>query len=135
MTIEHIAKNGQRWKFPIDCTPYQAKLLRRMLYAMRSVGSREGLTLTYLENAQDNDVFLADAENTILQALEDWGRGSATATDVLGFGLSNYSGGGIERRTAANTDTTAGASTVVDLPAVQEPVEERGPFYWERDNF
>lgn len=119
----------------MDCTPYQAVLLRRMLSAIRSVGSREGLTLSYLANAAENDAFLAAAENAVLEALKDWADAFTNATDVAGFNVPDNTGKVEVRRTEANTDTTAPTSTGAENIPTEEPVEEREPYYWERDNF
>lgn len=135
MTIEHTARNGKAWRISVDCTPYQAVLLRRMLSAIHAVGSREGLTLSYLANAEENDVFLTNAETAVLQALKDWAEATTNATGVLGFHLPNDTGKVEAKRTEANTDATVPTSTgAEDLPA-EEPTEEREPYYWERDNF
>ena len=119
----------------MDCTPYQAVLLRRMLSAIRSVGSREGSTLSYLANAAENDAFLAAAENAVLEALKDWADAFTNATDVAGFNVPDNTGKVEVRRTEANTDTTAPTSTGAENITTEEPVEEREPYYWERDNF
>ena len=79
MTIRHTDRTGHPWTFEIDCTPIQGRMFERLLSCVRNIGSREELTLSYLERFEENTAFRDGMENAILSALRDW-RGTRTAT-------------------------------------------------------
>lgn len=69
MEIQHTDKNGKPWVFSIDCTPYQAELLKRALIGVRNIGNREQLALRYYEDYEANEAFCRNVERALLQGL------------------------------------------------------------------
>lgn len=48
-------------------------MFERLLTFVRSIGSREELTLSYLDKWEENTAFRNGMENAVLSALRDWG--------------------------------------------------------------
>lgn len=69
MEIIHNDKGGKPWVFSIDCTPYQAELLKRTLTGVRDIGNREQLALRYYDDYEANELFCRTVERAILQGL------------------------------------------------------------------
>lgn len=135
MRITHTDRAGGRWVFDLSCTPYMANLFRRLLRSIRSVGSHEALTLSYLTDAQANDDFLRNAELAILQALKDWAAAGITQTPAPKYEAPDILEIPTVRLTEANTDTTGDRPAPTAEAETPVTVEEREPYYWERDNF
>ena len=68
MDIRHTDNNGKTWVFSIDCTPYQAEILKNTLRGVSNIGGREKLTIRYYED-EDNETFCRKIERAILSAL------------------------------------------------------------------
>ena len=47
-------------------------MFERLLTFVRSIGSREELTLSYLDKWEENTAFRNGMENAVLSALRDW---------------------------------------------------------------
>ena len=104
--MTYTDRRGNPWRFKVP-TVYQSLLLARTLRAARSVGTRERLTLGYLAEAEENDAFLDEIETTMLSALS--------------------------KRYPAQVQ--APPQPLPPDPAATTEIEEREPYYWERDNF
>jgi len=68
-TIEHTDRQGNAWRFTLDCTLQQANSINEILAGFRVMGGRQLLTITGILNADDNARFYADLENVFLSAL------------------------------------------------------------------
>lgn len=79
MTIRHTDRAGKPWTFRIDCTPIQGRMFERLLTAVRTIGNREQLTLSYLSDVDGNTAFRDELEHAVLSALRDWA-GTSTET-------------------------------------------------------
>lgn len=79
MTIRHVDRTGKPWTFNVECTPVQGRMFEQLLRTVRNVGSREELTLSYLERLEENTAFRDALEHAVLSALRGW-NGASTAT-------------------------------------------------------
>lgn len=53
-------------------------MFEHLLTAVRTIGNREQLTLSYLSDVEGNRAFCAEMEHAVLSALRDWA-GTSTA--------------------------------------------------------
>ena len=113
MRIEHVDRAGNPWAFELDCTPTQGRMFERLLFYLRSIGSREGLTISYLEDWEANTAFRDGMEHAVLSALREWTQTDTGAPDAL-----------------AVSCTTDGKPSTAEDTGADEP-EEREPYYWE----
>ena len=116
MTIRHVDRTGHPWTFNINCTPTQGRMFERLLTFVRSIGSREELTLSYLDKWEENTEFRNGMENAVLSALRNWAEPPTGTPDT-----STDSG-----KVNVNPSTVSGSINTNDT----EP-DEREPYYWE----
>lgn len=121
MRIEHVDRAGNPWAFELDCTPIQGRMVERLLHYVRSIGSREGLTISYLEDWEANTAFRDGLEHAILSALREWTQTNTGTPDVDALTVS------------ATTDgkTSTANGKVSDTDTEPAETEEREPYYWE----
>ena len=118
MTIEHVDRRGTPWAFELDCTPIQGRMFERLLCYLRSIGSREGLTISYLEEWEDNTAFRDGMEHAVLSALREWTQTNTGAPDVDALTVNET----VNVTPSTDNDTISEKDT--------EP-DEREPYYWE----
>lgn len=71
MVITHQDRNGQFWRFNIDCTNEQGEKIRRALAGVRNMGRARNLSITELtEEYAAGDLF-ANVEAALLRGLAD----------------------------------------------------------------
>lgn len=121
MTIRHVDRTGHPWTFEIDCTPIQGRMFERLLLAVRNIGSREELALSYLAEWEVNDGFRNGMEHAVLSALRDW------AQTPTGTPEPSTDSGTVSGTVNVNPSTVSGSINTNDT----EP-DEREPYYWER---
>lgn len=107
MDIRHTDNGGTPWAFSIDCTPYQAELLKQALTTVRNIGGRAKLTARYYGDYEANEAFCRGIERVVLSALHK------------AFPMIQYE----EQETPQIQQPTA-------TPQPEEP-EERKTYYWE----
>lgn len=71
MEITHRDRNGQYWRFGINCTPEQAETIRRALAGVRNMGRPHVLSISALIEEQAAGGIFADVETAILRGLAD----------------------------------------------------------------
>ena len=86
-------------------------MFERLLTFLRSIGSREELTLSYLDKLEENTAFRNGMENAVLSALRDWAEPPTGTPD-----------------TSTVNDMVSEKGNV--NPLNREP-DEREPYYWE----
>lgn len=69
MNVYYTDTQGRKWAFAVEGTPYQIRLFRRVLSALRGVTGGERLSLSYLADTFNNDAFTAEVEAVALSAL------------------------------------------------------------------
>lgn len=69
MEITHRDRNGNYWRFVINCTPQQGEQIRRTLAGVRNMGNRAALSISAIIDADANGPLYAEFENAVLQGL------------------------------------------------------------------
>lgn len=69
MEITHRDRNGNYWRFGINCTPEQADTIRRALAGVRNMGRPAALSIGALIEETNNAPLFADIETAILRGL------------------------------------------------------------------
>lgn len=122
MTIRHVDRAGNPWAFNLDCTPTQGRMFERLLTFVRTIGNREELTLSYLQDLDGNTAFRDGMEHAVLSALRDW------AEPPTGTPDTSTANDKVSETVNVNPSTVSGTINTNDT----EPDEEREPYYWER---
>lgn len=121
MTIWHVDRTGGRTEFNLDITPTQERILYKVLDVARNPIGGASLSLSYLQDAEANDLFITQIEKVILKALKEYEKLQTDMTPTYDF---------------LDSDTTAVPEPEPTPPAqphaAPEPVEEREPYYWEK---
>ena len=71
MEITHRDRNGQYWRFNIDCTAEQGEKIRQTLAGVRNMGRARALSISALMEEQAAGRIFADVETAILRGLAD----------------------------------------------------------------
>lgn len=71
MVIQHRDRNGQYWRFCIDCTTEQADAIRRALAGVRNMGRPAALSISAIMEEQAAGEIFAAVETAILRGLAD----------------------------------------------------------------
>lgn len=71
MEITHRDRNGQYWRFGIDCTAEQGETIRRALAGVRNMGRPHALSLSALMEEHNAGEVFANVETAILRGLAD----------------------------------------------------------------
>lgn len=69
MEITHRDRNGNYWRFVINCPPQQGEQIRRTLAGVRNMGNRAALSISAIIDADANGPLYAEFENAVLQGL------------------------------------------------------------------
>lgn len=69
MEITHRDRNGQYWRFGIDCTAEQGETIRRALAGVRNMGRPHALSISALMDEQAAGEVFANVETAILRGL------------------------------------------------------------------
>lgn len=71
MEITHRDRNGQYWRFGIDCTAEQGETIRRALAGVRNMGRPHALSISALMEEHNAGEVFANVETAILRGLAD----------------------------------------------------------------
>lgn len=74
MEIIHQDRNGNNWRFGIDCTERQADRIRGALAGVRNMGNRDALSMSAVMDADGSRAtaeLYAAVENALLQGLAE----------------------------------------------------------------